>query len=156
MIYAADEEFAKDFIKRTRNNYEFIKKYHRDLAVTQLINSAIGLLVIPKEQHFDKIPQYLNDPDLYNKLCSCILINSYNEDHNMSSIVRHLRNGISHAHMDFNAEQPPSKNLPLEIHTVKITDTDNRKNAKFEIKLTIELLEEFLYAVSDVVINQGG
>lgn len=52
MEYAKDSAFVKDFIHRTKEN---IRNGTHPYEVTQLVNSLIGLLVLPKERHYTNI-----------------------------------------------------------------------------------------------------
>ena len=151
MIYANGKEFVKDFATRTLANYE--KLEIGPFEVTQLINSSIGLLFIPKENSSIDISDSFIDGNLLQKLKSNVTKNTYPGILDLCQLVRHMRNAIGHGRMEFVAAHSPYKNKPLEIEAVKLRD-QNWKNPKeeFEIELTIDLLREFFIAFAKGII----
>lgn len=57
------EEFVIDFVRRTRKNLEFIEdRVEADpgaelFEVTQLVNSLLGIIVLPREYYIKSIPE---------------------------------------------------------------------------------------------------
>lgn len=151
MMYATESEFIKDFAKRTLYNYDMIKNAGC-YEVTQLINSAVGLLIIPEQKLYNKIIDDLVSDELYQELCKSIITNTYlNSDKNsLQQIAQHIRNSIAHARMEFSAERPSMKGKSLIIHTVTFTDSSN-KNEEFKITLSIPLLEKFFSEFSNAI-----
>ena len=66
MMPATEKEFIRDYIERTKLNYERLKAGPYE--VTQLINSAIGLLIIPEQKLYDKITNKMISKQLLNEL----------------------------------------------------------------------------------------
>ncbi len=66
MMPATEKEFIRDYIERTKLNYERLKAGPYE--VTQLINSAIGLLIIPEQKLYDKITNKMISKKLLNEL----------------------------------------------------------------------------------------
>lgn len=91
MMPATEKEFIRDYIERTKLNYERLKAGPYE--VTQLINSAIGLLIIPEQKLYDKITNKMISKQLLNELIVHIQINTYDKQPNLKIIARHLRNG---------------------------------------------------------------
>ena len=153
MMYAKGNGFVKDFTMRTRKNYEIAARGPYE--VTLLINSIVGLLIIPKEQQSISISDAMLDDQLLQKMKSCITLNTYPEPLNLCQICRHLRNAISHSKMEFEAKKPGSLSEPIPIQSIILRDECKEDNnvSKFEIKLTVDLLREFLFAFSDAVMN---
>lgn len=149
MMYASGTEFVKDFVTRTKENYAMLK--NGPYEVTQLINSAIGLLFIPKENMH--ITDDLVDAALLKQMIGCVKNNTYPETLNLYQLIRHLRNGIAHDRMEFKAAKPNINNRPLIIEKIIIRDKDNKNNCSFEIELTVDLLEKFFIGFSDGVIK---
>lgn len=93
-----------DFIRRTEQNLETIesgaaagKAGHYE--VTQLINSAIGLLFFPKESVFNTIPQTPLS-EIRNVNLPKILHGKLPKD-NLQQLIRYLRNGFAHYNVYF-------------------------------------------------------
>lgn len=97
--------------------------------------------------------------ELLEELKSCITKNTYRKAIDLSQIVRHLRNGIAHARIDFEGEQPPVKSDPPIINHVIIgdhSDASGKKPAEdFEIKIPVETLRKFFYEFSDAVAKES-
>lgn len=150
MMYASEESFIKDFANRTKVNYQ--KLSPEAYEVTQLINSMIGLLIIPEQKAYNKISDNLLDENLLIKMkdSSCLKQYTYSETLNLKQICRHLRNAIAHSHIEFVAIQPERETDPIEIESVIMKDRDDN-NHFFEMKFSISLLEEFLFEFSDAV-----
>lgn len=150
MMYASNAEFIKDFVNRTMHNYSLIEA-KTPYEITLLINSSIGLLIIPKESEFTKITNDMIDDRLYKKLLNCIKQNTYINKLNLSQITRHIRNAIAHGRIDFEAEKQPRNDKPLIIKNVVFTDfnPENKKTKKpeenFNIVISIDLLREFMF-----------
>lgn len=150
MMYASNAEFVKDFADRTMYNYSLIEA-KTPYEITLLINSAIGLLIIPKESEFTKITNDMIDDRLYKNLVNCIKENSYINRLNLAQIARHIRNAIAHGRIDFEAEKQPQKDKPLIIKNVIFGDfcPQNNKTGKpkekFKIVISIDLLREFMF-----------
>ena len=144
-----ETDFIKDYISRTRVNYERLKKGPYE--VTQLINSAVGLLIIPQEKLCGKIADNMVSEELLQRIISCSHDNTYSKPLSLSEIARHLRNSIAHARIEFVAEKSPMHGEPPKIHSIIFRDEN--KKASIKIVLTIDLLEEFFFAFSDAAAN---
>lgn len=70
MMPATEKEFIRDYIERTKLNYERLKAGPYE--VTQLINSAIGLLIIPEQKLYDKITNKMISKQLLNELIKSV------------------------------------------------------------------------------------
>lgn len=151
MMYAKGNDFIKDFAKRTRTNLSVVE--NGPYEVTQLINSMVGLLIIPETMQFKNITDSLIDGKLLDKMKNCIEANSYHAPINLQEISKHLRNAVAHSRIEFEAEKPNIITNPLIIHTVTFSDESMDGGAHFAIKVTVELLKEFLIAFSDSIAN---
>lgn len=159
MMTATGIEFISDFIRRTRSNYD--KLSGGEYEVTQLINSAIGLLIIPKESKDIKISDDFIDSALFEEIKKGIKNNTYVENKNdpitLQQIVKHLRNGIAHGRFQFEAEKVSDDAKNILIHSVVFEDSSRASNKKphedFKIEISVELLRNFFIAFSDAVAN---
>ncbi|MHB8463370.1 MAG: HEPN family nuclease [Acidimicrobiales bacterium] len=97
------ERFISEFGSRTLINLDHIQEAERDgetvFPVTQLWNSLLGLVVLPKEREADRIPETPMS-DLWADGWPRI-----NEQKGRSTTLRelvgHLRNAVSHGGVDF-------------------------------------------------------
>lgn len=149
MMYASKETFIKEFAERTKANYQRLRTGPYE--TTQLVNSMVGLLIIPEQRVYNKISDSLLDEQLLNKLkdSSCLRRYTYPGHLNLQQICRHLRNAIAHSHIEFEAIQPPMMTAPITIESIILKDTDGTHY--FEMKMSATLLEEFLFAFSDAI-----
>ena len=151
MMYASNMEFVKDFAIRTKNNYELLKQGPYE--VTQLINSMIGLLIIPETKLYEKIVDTMVSGKLLTELNQCITMNDYTSPVDLKGICKHLRNAIAHSNITPVAEKPNYNNEPLKVSKLIFIDENmnNKKRIKFE--MSVQLLEDFLFAFSDAAIK---
>lgn len=154
MMPASETEYVREYIDRTKWNYNFIKRVSDSFEVTQLINSMVGLLIIPKERYLDQITDNLIDQGLLDKMIRCIRKDDYS-DSTLKGIVKHMRNAVAHGRIEFCAEKPPLNEAPLIIHSVIFKDQDDikRPSKYFEIDIKVDLLEEFLFAFADGILT---
>ncbi len=143
MMPAKENDFIKDFALRTKENYERLESGPYE--VTQLINSMLGLLIMPTETQYNNIVDNLIDPNLLLKLRSCVSKDTYPNETppSLQNICRHVRNATAHCHITPQASLPVYKGAPLEIGSIVFKDVSERKNGKtekFEMELTPELL----------------
>lgn len=110
------EVFIKEFTERTiKNYYKILERYEEDPSqryeVTQLINSLFGLLIVPNEKYkYRKNGQgvkefYLKKAEGYKDITAIIcdlkedgrLYSSYDDNHEVSDFIRHMRNSLAHS-----------------------------------------------------------
>lgn len=154
MMYASETKFVREYIDRTKWNYSLMKRLNGSFEVTELINSMVGLLIIPKEQYLSQVTNNLIDQGLLNKMIQCIRKDDYS-DSSLKGIVKHMRNAVAHGRIEFCAEKPPLNEAPLIIHSVIFKDQDDikRPSKYFEIEINADLLEEFLFAFADGILT---
>ena len=171
------ECFLKDFANRTIKNLKFVEKYafyENDLyEVTQLINSLLGLIIIPVETYKKK--QRLSDEKLrklsganYNSVKNLIkichdekrLYSDYwydNDGVKVDSFIAHLRNAIAHSGNHGIRFYPISENGKISNimffdekgeHEKKNQEQKPSKVSVFCVKLTIAELRAL---VEDIV-----
>lgn len=142
------KDFSKDFIERTKYNLEI---YHGEYEVTHLINSCLGLIIIPKEMLAEKLSdELIYEDDLSYGISKAK--NSIKDDYapngykiyGLKNIVRHIRNGLSHGRI----EQRASNDKKKEIIGLKIYDSyEGQEN--FSIEFTLQEFKTFALRVSD-------
>ncbi len=139
--------FVKDFVERTLHNLEFLEKKHESgqyevYEFTQLVNSLLGLLVIPQQREYNRIDDSFIDEQILEKLQGAIVRNDYaresNSHNNFKIILKHMRNAIAHGRLDF-----AGKNNVISQITFK--DKSRHKIPRFfVISMDIEILREFV------------
>lgn len=168
------ESFLRDFSNRTMKNLNTIDRlsrrkpidYHEIYEVTQLINSLLGLVIIPYEASKKAMESKLKELSYsdYEKIEKLIqrcdsekrLYTDYENDkkYPVGSFVRHIRNSVAHG-----------GNRGLHFFPIEeggqISDVffyDNNKSIKklgkdineFCVKLKIEEIREVVHAVSEL------
>jgi hypothetical protein len=151
MMPASEKEFVKDLVIRTKANYDRLKTGPYE--VTQLLNSAVGLLIIPQQRLFDQIADQMVSAELLNKMLASVQVNSYIKPLNLAEITRHLRNSIAHAHVKYIAEKQSAYGRPILVQAIEFKDENPRTSETITIKLSVSLLEEFFEEFSSAASN---
>ena len=157
MLY---KNFEHDFIERTINNLKWIDtknsidKTNKDSTIfyefTNLINQCLGLILLPSQfsnstflaNFTQELTHYGVGDNIVNKIKG-------NKDKTLSNILRHLRNGIAHGHI----QQYSANNH--DITDVRILDADkgvvitSDDDAHTIIELNIEELRTFAIKVAE-------
>ncbi len=139
---ATYSEFPSDFIKRTK---EDIKTYSKEYDVTNLINSCLGLIVIPKELKIQKLPNYkFNDENKKYGVTKASIELCKDENYSLNNVVRHIRNGISHGLIDFESSSGST------IDFIIISDRRcEEAPINFTMKFSTEEFKTFALKVAD-------
>ena len=90
MMYISKDSFIKEFAKRTKANYLSLSAGPYE--VTQLINSMVGLLIIPEQKAYEKICDSLIDQQLLNKMKDPTCLKKYTYNLNYSWSHKRFRN----------------------------------------------------------------
>lgn len=141
------EEFVRDFAKRTLYNCESLK--NGPYEVTQLINSCIGLLIVPKERSL--IEESKISKATAQKLKNCVKNNTYNEELTVTNLIRHMRNGISHAKFEFKAKNLPQNDDFLQIESIVIRDKNAKTHEQISITIPIDVLRSLCYEIAEAI-----
>lgn len=154
------KDFEYDFVERTLRNIEWIEKQNSIVKddptsmtfyeFTNLINQCLGLILLPSQfsnstflaNFTQELTHYGVGYNIVNKIKG-------NKDKTLSNILRHLRNGIAHGHI-----QQYSVNNH-NITDVRILDADkgvvitSDDDAHTIIELNIEELRTFAIKVAE-------
>ncbi len=137
--------FEYDFIKRTLAD---IERYQGEYEVTALLNSCVGLLVIPKENLFDKLPD--EDINRFGIDANKIKVNDNSmHPHSLKNVLRHIRNSIAHG--NFNQEDCTDG----VIKSLRFQDfkTANRQNVKtFDFVCGVSQFRSFAIKVATEIL----
>ncbi len=101
----ASRNTVHDFARRTLANLNSIERLacedgDKYFEVTQLINSAIGLLIFPKEADYNSVPE-TKLCDLPTKVNLPKILHGKLPEENLRQLVRYLRNGFAHYNVEF-------------------------------------------------------
>lgn len=100
---------VRHFAHRTRKNLETIERFsageeNKYFEVTQLINSAVGLVMFPQQEYFDQLPTTaLKDLEKVG-WPSVAFEHGSSKTSNLRDFVRYIRNSIAHFNVDFRAD----------------------------------------------------
>jgi len=99
-----------DFIDRTQKNLEFIEqaaRFEKDsqvFEVTQLINSLLGLIVFPRENYYENIPETpLAELEAQGWKIPAVS-GQFEQVKNLRQLMRYLRNAIAHSNLEFDSD----------------------------------------------------
>lgn len=129
------EYFVNDFYKRTLN---ILRSTRSEYDVALLINSMVGLLVVPKERYFRsmRVADNYVDADLLKQIRATF---KSNPDISLTQILRRLRNSVCHGNMEIKAEQSNYIGEQPKIGSIVFNDRD-----VFFAEIPIGLLKNFL------------
>ncbi len=133
--------FPTNFISRTKENLNMYKgKYD----VTNLINNCLGLIIIPKQQLNENLPQYtFNQQDKTYGITQNNITLESQSNYSLRNIIRHIRNGLAHGRIEQRTEN--NKIVGLRIH-----DKPNDKASEnFSIEFSIEEFRVFAESISN-------
>ncbi|HLA37590.1 MAG: hypothetical protein A3J72_06260 [Nitrospirae bacterium RIFCSPHIGHO2_02_FULL_40_19] len=147
-----NEELVKDFVSRTKENLKLIRQAEKDgkkaYEVTQLINSLLGLLVLPQQALYDKIPKTPLSELAKSGWPIPRVRGNYPQAKDLRELTRYLRNGVAHFNLKFTA----SKNH--HIDGLIIWDRKNKKSPKkWEAELKIKELEAITDKFTELLIQ---
>lgn len=150
------KNFEYDFIQRT---VEDIERYSGQYEVTSLINSCVGLLVIPKEKLFEQLPTSILNEDKktfgikkYNVRYIVpekqeLRFDSYDE-YNIRNVVTHMRNAIAHGRI----KQESIVNGQIE--SLKFEDR-SRQGKTFEAVFQVSEFKEFVTMIANEILKSN-
>ena len=130
-----------DFIDRT---IEIMNSYNSKNQVTLLLNCCLGLIVLPKERHFNKIPDK-NIPEngiLWGISRKNVTVDCEDCGYNLRSVIRRIRNGLCH----FKIESIPDEKNQIDKLVIK-------DRGKFKVELTINELKELALSFANKILK---
>ena len=121
-----EDHVIRDFARRTQQNLATIDRLHQSghkvYEATQLINSMLGLLVFPKEEYFDQIPETpLEELEVQGWPVPRVTGN-FKQVSDLRQLIKYLRNAVAH----FNLEFPDDGTN--QLRQLRVWNTDPRTN----------------------------
>ena len=166
--------FIKEFADRTTENLRIIESFSykpEKKEVTQLINSLLGLLVVPSERYKEESSEKEREenslrvcsPEMYRNIKKLIaqlkkekkLYNDYGyaRKYPVCDFIHHLRNAVCHSGNKTLIFTPIEENK--EIETVIFYDTYTNPSGKmyeFCVELTVEQIRNLIAEISKMYI----
>lgn len=145
MGYYTQQEF--DFVQRTKkilqqyDSIDFSKNESEKYEITLLLNCFVGLLILPKEHWYDKLPKTEIDEEGWG-INPDFIENIEGDSKSIQQVARRLRNSITHYRFKV------FSNKKEEIASIEFKDCDKGKST-FKSEIPIENIKLFLEKLSD-------
>lgn len=134
-----------DFIERTKKiieQYSLVRETPK-YEVTLLLNCFVGLLILPQQHWYDKLPDISISVNEWGISPDDISFIKNDEKKDVKNVSRHLRNSVSHYR--FIAFKDDANN----INQIKFEDYNRTNEKTFEAILSIASIKTFIYNFSD-------
>ena len=150
---------AIGFAQRTRKNLKHVREAFEsgeDLhVVTQLVNSLLGIVVVPKEQYFEESFLSVRLDKLY-KCCwpkwDITLDEPRGKDlktETLKELIRHLRNAAAHGRFTYTGDPDSRK---MEEVTIRVEDKYPRtKNFNWRCEIRADELYRFCIRFTEYI-----
>lgn len=146
------QNLVQDFAKRTRRNLDVIQQQRGQgqevYEVTQLINSMLGLLVLPKEHYYQSIPKTPLAQLRQEGWPESVLSGDCDPPQHLRDLIRLLRNSIAHFNIEFTESDG-------QIDGVVLSNRRDNKTT-WKAKLSLDELVKITNRFVDLILNQGG
>ena len=147
------EKLIEDFVDRTKQNLSVIiegllKDGVKVFETTQLINSCLGLIVLPREQDLQRIPKKSLKELQRHGWPIPSMNNQSDQIRDLKDMICYLRNAIAHFNIEFTHDSHD------EIDGLKLWNQENRQSPKKrESTLTVDGLRLFVEKFSDDILQ---
>ena len=146
------ENVVKDFAKRTKLNLSLIQEHHKKgneaYEVTQLINSCLGLLVLPQQNFIRSIPETPIDKLIDDGWIIPTVDGNYPQVKDLNELMRYMRNAIAHCNIEFISDSED------KLKSIKIWNK-NRGKTTWAATLGLKELESLLDKFIDLILEEG-
>lgn len=145
MGYYTQQEF--DFVQRTKkileqyDSIDFSKNESEKYEITLLLNCFVGLLTLPKEHWYDKLPKTEIDEEGWG-MSPDFIEDIEGNSKSIQQVARHLRNSIAHYRFTLIEDENG------EIGSIKFEDCKGHKST-LKAKIPVENIKLFLEKLSD-------
>ena len=141
----------KSFVERTRINLNHIEKSQKEgvdvYETTQLINSCLGLLVLPQQKFLKKIPaKYIAELEREGWPIPRVS-DKYKKVTTLYQLVTKIRNAITHFNIRFIVDH---KN---EISAIRIWNKNHKGRKNWEGFFTVNDLKKFVEMFSNLLLS---
>lgn len=145
-----------DFVTRTKsiieqyNSLDFSDNSDEKYEITLCMNCLIGLVVIPQQVWFDRVPKTDLSDDWFIKSSHILYIEG--EEFKINEIVRHIRNSVSHGNL---TPISKDKGLNKKITHLRFKDYSVEKKMvqTFDAEVPVETLKKFAIKFADTMLE---
>lgn len=145
-----------DFVTRTKsiieqyNNINFSETSDEKYEITLCMNCMLGLVVIPQQVWFDKVPNTDLNKDWFIKTSHITTIED--NKYKINEIVRHIRNSVSHGNITPTSKDKGSNR---KITHIKFKDfpIGNSTTPTFEAEVPVETLKKFAVKFANTMLE---
>jgi hypothetical protein len=145
------QHLVRDFAERTQHNLEVVRRSGavggEVYEVTQLINSMLGLLVLPKEHYYASIPTTPLEELRADGWPAPVLDGEFKRPKHLRDLVRLLRNSVAHFNIEFVAPQG-------EIKGVILSNKCNCGKVTWSASLSINELEQITRRFIELILKE--
>lgn len=146
-----NEKQELDFIKRTQKVLKQYQELNIDeknkFEVTLLVNCLVGLLIVPKEEWYEDLPDTLLTKNEWGIDPNTISFITEGEEKNIKNFVRHLRNSVSHYNFYLTSTNKKISSIRFEDFTDRTKTT-----ITFDAIMKVEDLQKFLEKFSSTML----
>jgi len=148
------QDVIREFAERTQKNLHAIEHLLKNgsevYETTQLVNSMLGLLVFPREEFVDSIPETPFTLLQRDGWPVPKVLNGFPEVKDLRELVRYLRNAIAHFNIVFLADSE------RQITGLRVWNTFQRTERKtWEAELTLSDLRKIAERFTNLLLEDG-
>lgn len=148
------EDLLRDYAVRTLQNLRVIEQLKQTHTVdgvyetTQLINSLLGLIVLPVEQYFEQFPAISIDELVREGWKIPKVVGDFPQVNNLCELIRNLRNAVAHFNIKFLTDD---RN---QITGLEVTNKDIRSRAViWQAEIGVDELRDLLERFVELILN---
>ena len=136
-----------DFVERTKENLEFLEKNNVNLPqeITHLLNYCYGLIVLPEQKMNNIISLMPQDLSYYGIKEGDVTTNN---PKTFENVIRSLRNGFAHAHLQSLTDEKGKDFIALAIKDYAREKDVINDTPHTTIELSLEQLKSFILKFS--------
>ncbi len=138
------KDINTDIVERTLS---IIDDFSGEFEVTLLLNCCVGLLVVPKEKHWGKVPKtVLTESNVLWGLDKSEITFGKKKNYSLNNIVRRMRNSVCHFNIETVADSQGNINKVVFRDKNRSDPTDTAK-----ITLTCSQLKTFVVNLAQCI-----
>lgn len=141
-----------DFIKRTLiiiSQYDELDlPKNKKFEVTLLLNCLVGLIILPQQEWYNKLPDEIIDSRKWGIGVEHISFIKKGENKSVKNVVKHIRNSVSH--YNYRA----FSNSKNKISELKFSDFTYDKIKTFESNIPLKKFRKFVDEFSKYVLKE--
>jgi hypothetical protein len=150
------EDIARDFVARTLSNLNAVDGLPPNdqtpfYEVTHLVNSLLGLIVVPNEQMQDSLPATTLDELQASGWDLNVVWGSQQGPADLRKLISGLRNAVAHFRLQFH---PDSNGVPQEIKSVTLWSMNAGGTDRYwGVRFTVPGLHSFVERLAKLLLE---